>query len=264
MTKIENKDTKSICILGDSHAAGLRQVIRHSEQFQFNYFAVASRIVMNMGMMRAAADGFLEPSSASLKETLETRFSQSRIRINGYDAICLVGLRLEFPYKLINDYYYHKCELKTMYCSERMLEDFQCDLIANQSIAMKLAKEIRKIDLNVPLIVIPNPLISALLKTVEIPSLPGITPRTTISPVRFFGLDSWLRWRVLLEKTFSELNVEFLYQPDDTVVDSIFTMHEFAISEDRAGLRHMNSEFWQKLCAQLLERISAGLRNGPG
>lgn len=253
MTAIQHTRSHS-CILGDSHASGFRRITSdRADPYRFDFFAHASRTDTNMGMMRAADSGHLVPTKGALRKHLEKRFSAHRIGINKYDAICLVGLQLEFPYKLINDYYSRNGESGPMLCSESAFLSAQRDLIVNQSIAMKLAKEIRTINKDIPLIVVPNPLISAQLKSTETTTPLGIEPRTTIGPVRFFKPESWLEWRAILEESFAGLNASFLYQPAETVKESIFTAPEFARTDDRdGGLRHMNVAFWEKLYLQLL------------
>jgi hypothetical protein len=243
-----------LCILGDSHASGFRRLIRDGAAgpYRFDCYAHSSRVDINMGMMRATSSGHLVPTSAPLKESLDKRFSSHRVDVNRYAAICLIGLRLEFPYKLVNDYYHHRDELKSMLCTQSVFASAQRDLIVDQSISMKLALEIRKINADIPLVIVPNPLLSAQLKSTGTKTLLGIEPRVAIPPVRFFARDSWPEWRSILEQAFAGLNASFLYQPDETVTDGIFTPSEFATSDGRdGGLRHMNAAFWEKLYLRL-------------
>lgn len=230
-----------IVFIGDSHLAGMKLAEPVSEDMKNDFFVYPSSVDVNMSMLEIK-DKSLIPTCDRLKEHFEMISQKSEITFNGIGVAVLVGLRMEFPYKLFAASY-----------SKQVMRQAMLDIVKNQSISFGLAEKIRKIDAATTIIVIPNPLISSHLKAKIIPTAPGITPKTTFGyPTKLLLDNPFLQWQSVLEQVFKNIGVHFCFQKQATITDHIFTQPNFAVDPlSVPGIRHMNKAFWEHIWSDL-------------
>lgn len=238
---------KNIVFIGDSHLSWFKRILRrqpaHMRGYECHFYANASTQDVHMGMLELAGSS-LVPTGA-LSEAVSFAHQLS-IDLSAADAVVLVGLRSEFPYKLLDDFDYSKGALK------------QCmvDILDRYCISLELSKKIRKANPKLNLVVITNPLVSTHLKDRRIASVPGIFPSVKLGNIAFWSEDLYFMWRSALDEAFQGLNVSFCHQAPETIADSIFTQAHFAQnSAIDPGIRHMNEAFWKVMLGQLKKLI---------
>ena len=235
-------NTLKIILLGDSHLAGLKLAISAEDDREFFFAAYPSHLLVNMGMFSIAGET-LVPTHSDLKESLKKTTGSIQINLCGADAVVLTGLRSEFPYKLLEE----------PSLSNQVLCQSMMDLLKGQSLLFALAKKIRKINQTIPIIVIPNPLITEHLKSTTIRTAPGIVPYTDFGKLGIFSNAPLLSWQSALETTFAEFGAHLCHQHKNTITDGIYTRAQFAGNpmQISPNIRHMNIDFWKHVLNEL-------------
>ncbi len=233
--------------IGDSHLPSLKSSASMSINMEKIFFICPSIVEINMGMLAIKGQA-LEPTHDILKLHLEKHYGQSKIGLSGVDAVVLVGLRTEFPYKL----------LETSGCSRQVMRLAMLDMIKEQSISFHLAQKIRAISDQLTIVVIPNPLITSHLKNITIGTAPGITPVTTFGKLTEYPDNLYLEWQLMFQKAFNPLGVHLCMQNDNTITEGIFTKPEFALDANLngPGIRHMKASYWQAVWTDLNKILS--------
>lgn len=233
--------------IGDSHLSGIKSCESMSTGIDKTFISSPSHVEVNMGMLEIKGHT-LVPTSNNLKACLEKYFKKPEIDLSGIDTVVLVGLRTEFPYKL----------LETVGCSKQVMRLAMLDLITEQSISFNLAKKIRAISNLLNIIVIPNPLITSHLKQNIIVTSPGITPITRFGKLTEYPDNLYFEWQSMFEKAFNPIGVHLCMQNNSTIIEGIFTNPEFALNANLKGpgIRHMNPGYWQCVWTDLNKLFS--------
>lgn len=223
-----------ILFIGDSHAAHLKSCI--GERTGYQWLAAPSREPYNLSLLKADVQRIYSDHPELLK-VLEHYNQPSEVSLN-VEEIILVGLRTEFPYKLLEHYNLSKqAVIQTMN-----------DYLQEQSILIKLAKLLRESGFSGKLTAIPNPLLSNTLRAQRIPTAPGIKPSTKFGAYTNEPPTQYLEfWFTALKQQLQPWQAQLVTQPSDTI-DNLYTYSKYALGDNSPGeIRHMNAEFWQKL-----------------
>ena len=250
-----------LLFVGDSHVGAIRRAINDDEALaalaQFDWFAHTSRTDVNLGQIECT-DGSCGLKSAPVK-LVHKGCPSGRFFPDTYDGVILVGLRTELPYLLWSDFYWEAEEEASgkYHVSAETYQLALGDYIERQALALVVARKIRSVS-KCRMVLIPNPYLGDAARQMPVHTAAGILPAGHIIADRIVRASGKLRdWKSVLQSAFAVHRVDVVFQPDETIADSIFTRREYITGDTTPReLRHMNSRYGRIVVRRLVQMLS--------
>jgi hypothetical protein len=247
---------KRICLIGTSHLAALKHgsaLVDMDGKAEFRYFGCGA------GSFRGArySDGAMVPITRNMR----TRFAHisgglDRIHVRDFDAFAVVGfagfstaISVATSYRTMEFQSRRNQPLLSRPLFEKVIE---CSI--EKEIGVDMARTLAKVA-DAPVVVLAKP------RTAHI----ELSTNTRLQRLKESG--DGMRLGEIYATILAELShdgVQFLDQPNDTIVDFIVTADEFSTGSKRLGngealseqdTRHMNSAYGAKVLMQLLSHL---------